>query len=762
MDDLTSATIKHWLESVQLTQYLPLFAANGYKELSQCASLTKGDLDRIGIIPAGHRKRLLMHLPAAKCSTSAASVTGNGEAPLPTACPGGRKTSSHGYFDMDTSSCKLPEQGSQASPRPVPVGDLAPANPAPDPHFSHDASHGVMQEDEEMWEEVYQVPPCRTQCTEGAQEEAVYVNVDTKEEEPPVLPPKQREHREKGGIAAAAGPPLLVPVSKEPPPRSESPKTRPVPAPRRSLMKKPTPMPRTCKSRQSVKVAGVTTGETSDDCGTAGPETTRTSSPASVETTVSSLAESALTQPVMTTTVSQLPQSEPPTSVQEERGDAKASSAVDILEVMETEEALENQQNEDLENQEASRADSLYGNSATLRKQEEGICNEISDEEDQNDYLPMSPPAEPPQVVSSRASAELKDFVVASANSRAEPNVCGMQKENDYEITDCAGASTSSRICGNGAEQPVAVAKQSSFDAQIPPEPSPAISEGATYQPIWAMGSGPSDPNRSSRLMDLIRFDSQEDASGGFNAHQSTKDATLFNEPPPSFAPPPLPPGVRVSRITGLPPPALPPRNNRDIHNYAASATPPKLDSASSRDSLGFWNFAESRAKANVMNQVLGERAAADHSTVPDVCSTDKESLTKPAFSNFDLFALEDPAAENHNQPFPNLARMSQAIDNTYGNLQVVPPSPIAPGGAGGGRPPADFMPCPPAKAPSHQGDHSDPDASTYSLEEFVGDTPGKSLLTCPASLLRSQWVAHRINRHKICVELKGRGKASL
>ncbi len=56
-------SVHHWLQSILLEQYLHSFIQAGYNTLEKCAALTEDDLSNLGVIPPGHRKRILTHLP---------------------------------------------------------------------------------------------------------------------------------------------------------------------------------------------------------------------------------------------------------------------------------------------------------------------------------------------------------------------------------------------------------------------------------------------------------------------------------------------------------------------------------------------------------------------------------------------------------------------------------------------------------------------------------------------------------------------------
>jgi len=62
MSSLPVPSLRHWLESILLPQYLDVLTDSGYDTLYKCAELTSSDLDRIGISLPGHKKRILSHL----------------------------------------------------------------------------------------------------------------------------------------------------------------------------------------------------------------------------------------------------------------------------------------------------------------------------------------------------------------------------------------------------------------------------------------------------------------------------------------------------------------------------------------------------------------------------------------------------------------------------------------------------------------------------------------------------------------------------
>jgi len=62
MASVPAVSLRHWLESILLPQYLDVLTDSGYDTLPKCAVLTSADLDRIGISLPGHKKRFLSQL----------------------------------------------------------------------------------------------------------------------------------------------------------------------------------------------------------------------------------------------------------------------------------------------------------------------------------------------------------------------------------------------------------------------------------------------------------------------------------------------------------------------------------------------------------------------------------------------------------------------------------------------------------------------------------------------------------------------------
>jgi len=76
-------SLEDWLESViLLPQYLDVLRGSGYDTLHKCAVLTPSDLDHIGILLPGHKKRILsqlarfhLELPECRSNDSAKLLT---------------------------------------------------------------------------------------------------------------------------------------------------------------------------------------------------------------------------------------------------------------------------------------------------------------------------------------------------------------------------------------------------------------------------------------------------------------------------------------------------------------------------------------------------------------------------------------------------------------------------------------------------------------------------------------------------------------
>ena len=62
MSSLSVPSLRDWLDSIHLPQYLDVLTNNGYDTLDKCAVLTSSNLDHIGISLTGHKKRILSQL----------------------------------------------------------------------------------------------------------------------------------------------------------------------------------------------------------------------------------------------------------------------------------------------------------------------------------------------------------------------------------------------------------------------------------------------------------------------------------------------------------------------------------------------------------------------------------------------------------------------------------------------------------------------------------------------------------------------------
>ena len=83
MSSLTIPSLRDWLESILLPQYLDVLTDNGYDTVHKCALLTSSDLDRIGISRPGHKKRILSQLAKFDLSSNeSTSMSGDDCSPV--------------------------------------------------------------------------------------------------------------------------------------------------------------------------------------------------------------------------------------------------------------------------------------------------------------------------------------------------------------------------------------------------------------------------------------------------------------------------------------------------------------------------------------------------------------------------------------------------------------------------------------------------------------------------------------------------------
>ena len=209
---MANAGISHWLQSLQLPQYIHLFHNAGYTSLIQCANLTEVDLDKLGIILSGHRKRILLYLPSD-----------------PSDFPPASQDKPH-YVNLDN---KVAE--SQHPEEPILCNTA---------HSSSNDSLTDVTCAEDLEKDIYQVPPHPLPVRRGEH----YENIDYSEKSSPAppapnLPPKRKTSMEsideRLSIVSSSVSDTDSAAS------SPSQGKRPIPMPRRTLVaSKPTPKPR--------------------------------------------------------------------------------------------------------------------------------------------------------------------------------------------------------------------------------------------------------------------------------------------------------------------------------------------------------------------------------------------------------------------------------------------------------------------------------------------------------------------------------------
>ncbi|KAM8882151.1 arf-GAP with Rho-GAP domain, ANK repeat and PH domain-containing protein 2 isoform 1-T2 [Synchiropus picturatus] len=65
--------VEDWLDTLRLSQYLPCFQQGGYRALADCKDLTDERLLELGVLPTGHRRRILRSLEALGVNSSGAA-----------------------------------------------------------------------------------------------------------------------------------------------------------------------------------------------------------------------------------------------------------------------------------------------------------------------------------------------------------------------------------------------------------------------------------------------------------------------------------------------------------------------------------------------------------------------------------------------------------------------------------------------------------------------------------------------------------------
>ena len=267
-------SVKHWLQSLNLDQYLSDFTRGGYTTIEQCSTLTDEKLQQLGMTLPGHKKRILAYLPTAENVPGTDEDHLYGNVPLPsgaaTASSCIPKTSgSHTY--VNTSSITSdPIYGNVSMP-----SDTTETDSTQVPRHSIIGDHGVKDDSDSFYDVL--PPPCQLRKKEEL-DGGEYVNIAAPPLEgavggidmPPMLPPKKNKGNRRSvdeimGIIPPTDETLRRPVPK---PRTTVGKGRPSlgsadSSPRNSIvdakkdatppMLKPTPKPRPRPTPRGVK-----------------------------------------------------------------------------------------------------------------------------------------------------------------------------------------------------------------------------------------------------------------------------------------------------------------------------------------------------------------------------------------------------------------------------------------------------------------------------------------------------------------------------
>ena len=134
-----SQSVKHWLLSLNLDQYLTDFKRGGYTTVEQCSTLTDEKLEQLGITLPGHKKRILAYLPAAENVEGTDEDHLYGNVPLPSGATAAscvaKSSSSHTYVNTSSItsdpiygnvSMPLDTKETDSTPEPIhcAIGDL--------------------------------------------------------------------------------------------------------------------------------------------------------------------------------------------------------------------------------------------------------------------------------------------------------------------------------------------------------------------------------------------------------------------------------------------------------------------------------------------------------------------------------------------------------------------------------------------------------------------------------------------------------------
>ena len=267
-------SVKHWLQSLNLDQYLSDFTRGGYTTIEQCSTLTDEKLQQLGMTLPGHKKRILAYLPTAENVQGTDEDHFYGNVPLPsgaaTASSCIPKTSSSHTYVNTSSITSDPIYGNVSMP-----SDTTETDSTRVPRHSIIGDHGVKDDSESFCDVL--PPPCQLRKKEEL-DGGEYVNIAAPPLEgavggidmPPMLPPKKNKGNRRSvdeimGIIPPTDETLRRPVPK---PRTTVGKGRPSlgsadSSPRNSIvdakndatppMLKPTPKPRPRPTPRGVK-----------------------------------------------------------------------------------------------------------------------------------------------------------------------------------------------------------------------------------------------------------------------------------------------------------------------------------------------------------------------------------------------------------------------------------------------------------------------------------------------------------------------------
>ena len=189
-------SLKHWLQSLNLDQYLSDFTRGGYTTTEQCSTLTDEKLEQLGIILTGHKKRILAYLPTAENVQGTDEDHLYGNVPLPSGVTAKscvkKPSSSHTYVNTSSISSD-PIYGNVPTPSDTKETDRRPVS-----LHSIIGDHGVKDDSESFYDML--PPPCQLRKKEEL-DGGEYVNIASPSLEgavggidmPPILPPKKNK-----------------------------------------------------------------------------------------------------------------------------------------------------------------------------------------------------------------------------------------------------------------------------------------------------------------------------------------------------------------------------------------------------------------------------------------------------------------------------------------------------------------------------------------------------------------------------------------